>query len=121
MSDNAKVSFITTGTMLGLGFIAMIIVGVAWEGIGWQIGWTFLLDALWLGSIAAAVRHNRIIDFVFPLLVTSVYCKLGFLGSHYGFDGWGFYWFLFLLIPAFYLIAGPIDKYRRHGKRADED
>ena len=107
-----KVVWITTGTLIGLAIIAYVLVGLLWteNNIGWLFGWTFILDALWISSISTAIKHKKISDFSYPLLITSVYCKLGFLGANYGFEGWGFYWFLFITIPAFYLLANPIDK-----------
>lgn len=109
---NEKASIITSGTLMGLALIAYILVGLLWKdnNIGWKMGWTFILDAIWLGSIPVMIRHQKLTDFAYPLIIVSAYCKLGFLGDHYGFEGWGFYWFLFITIPAYYLIAASVDR-----------
>ena len=52
------------------------------------------------------VHHNwYLLPFLFPILVTAIYC---FIGIFYGL--WHPYWFLFILIPLFYIIAEGIDK-----------
>ncbi len=119
---NERYSWITSGTLLGVAIIAYIILGVTWKhnNMGWVFGWTLLLDALWISSIVPMIRHRRISDLLFPLLITSAYCKLGFLGVEYGFAGWETYWFLFLTIPAFYLIVGPIDQVIRARRNKEE-
>ena len=111
-----KESWITGGMLMGVALIAYILVGVFWKehNMGWVFGWTFFLDAIWLSTILPAIKHRRVTDFAYPFLVTSAYCKLGFLGVEYGFEGWGTYWFLFLTIPAFYMILGPIQHYFKH-------
>ena len=119
---NERYSWITSGTLMGVAIIAYIILGVTWKhnNMGWVFGWTILLDALWISSIVPMIRHKRISDLLYPLLVTSAYCKLGFLGVEYGFAGWETYWFLFLTIPAFYLIVGPIDQAMKARRNREE-
>lgn len=119
---NERYSWITSGTLMGVAIIAYIILGLTWKhnNMGWVFGWTLLLDALWISSIVPMIRHRRISDLLYPLLVTSAYCKLGFLGVEYGFAGWETYWFLFLTIPAFYLIVGPIDQAIRARRYREE-
>lgn len=104
---------ITTATLFGLALIGYILMGLLWtdKNMGWSMGWILFLLPIIVSSIPHAVRHRRICNFAYPILVVAAYCTLGFLGMYFGFEGWSFYWFLFLTIPAFYLIFGPIDKY----------
>ena len=119
---NERYSWITSGSLLGVAIIVYIVLGLTWKhnNMGWVFGWTLLLDALWISSIVPMIRHRRISDLLYPLLVTSAYCKLGFLGVEYGFAGWETYWFLFLTIPAFYLIVSPIDQAIRARRNREE-
>lgn len=108
-----KVSELVGSILLGVGVIAFILTGIFWthNNMGWKFGWTFILDAFWISSLVPCIMKKRINQFLAPIFVVSLYCKLGFLGSEYGFSGWGIFWVLFILVPAFYLIADPIDKY----------
>ena len=117
--ENVLFAIFSSGTMVLLGVIAYIIAGFLWkEGdLGWTMCWTFILDGLWIASIAECIHRRRFCHFIYPLFVTSLYCKLGFLGAHYGFEGWGFYWWLFITIPVFYIIFGKIDSAIHHDKK----
>ena len=66
------------------------------------------------GVVNCIVTH-----FAYPILVVVAYCVLGFLGMHYGFEGWGFYWFLFITIPPYYIIFGTIDRFIKRDKIID--
>lgn len=109
----SKKFIITTSTLFGLALISYILMGILWtdQAMGWKMGWILLLIPMVIGSIFSCVRHKRFCDFAYPILVVAAYCTLGFLGMYFKFEGWGFYWFLFLTVPAFYLIFGPIDRY----------
>lgn len=107
-----------------LTLVGYILMGLLWKDnyIGWKMGWILFLLVPIAGSVALAIRKRRITHFAYPILVVAAYCTLGFLGQHFGFPGWEFYWFLFLTIPAFYLLFGPIDKYVIHRKdKIEED
>ena len=56
-------------------------------------------------------ERKRFTEFAYPVAVTAAYLTLGFLGDYLGFVGWGFYWFLFITIPAYYMVFAPIDHY----------
>ena len=106
-----------------LTIVGYILMGILWKDqyMGWKMGWILFLLVPIAGSIAHAIRKRRITHFAYPILVVAVYCTLGFLGQYFGFHGWDFYWFLFLTIPAFYLLFGPLDKYIIHKNDKDED
>ena len=112
-SKPQKVSELVGSILLGVGVIAFILTGIFWthDNMGWKFGWTFILDAFWISSLVPCIMKKRINQFLVPIFVVSLYCKLGILGSEYGFNGWGIFWVLFILVPAFYLIAAPIDKF----------
>ena len=103
--------WIPTGTLFGLAIIGYILMGIYWpdQNMGWKCGWTIFLFVISLDSLYEAIIKRRFCSFAYPVLVTGVYCMLGFTGDYFHTLGWGFYWFLFLTIPAFYLLFGPID------------
>ena len=107
------IEIIINTTFFGLCLIGYILLGIFWtdKNMGWSMGWILLLLPIIIGSIANAIRKKRITNFAYPVLVVAAYCTIGFLGNYFGYKGWETYWFLFLTIPAFYLIFGPIDKF----------
>ena len=123
--------FISTAVLMGLALIGYIVMGLLWtdKNMGWSMGWILFLIPIIVGSIYSAVRYRRFTNFAYPILIVGAYCTLGFLGGYFGFPGWTFYWFLFLTIPAFYLIFGPIDShihrydhvYHSHWIKDDDD
>ena len=123
MPKKAKRCVITSGIMFGFALIAYIIMGLIWTDgyMGWKCGWLLLLVPAVAESLIDAIIDRKITTFVYPLLVVGVYLLLGFLGDYFGFEGWGYFWFLFLTIPAFYCIAGPIDASTRRFRHQDLD
>ena len=112
-----QIFWISQGSLFGLAAIAYILLGLLWtdQTMGWKMGWILFLLPPVIFSIISAVRKRKFTEFVYPIFVTMVYLTLGFLGNYLGFEGWTVYWFLFITIPAFYLIFGPIDNYiHRH-------
>ena len=107
------VDIIVSSTIFGLALVGYILMGIFWKesNMGWSMGWVLLLIPIVVSSIFNCVRHKKFTNFAYPILVVGAYCTIGFLGNYFGFNGWGTYWFLFITIPAFYLIFGPIDKY----------
>lgn len=103
--------WISGGFLFGLAIIAYIVLGLVFrdQNIGWKSGWIVLFIPIILSSLEDAILDRKITEFAYPILVTAVYLGLGFMGGYFGFEGWSFYWFLFLTIPAFYLIGGTID------------
>ena len=92
------------------------------QNIGWRAGWIVFFAPIIISSLADAIIKKRITHFAYPILVVAIYLSMGFTGDYLGFEGWSFYWFLFLTIPAFYLIGGPIDsRIRRRRIYIDND
>ena len=121
-----KPFWIITSIVAGLCLIGYILMGMLWtdQNMGWSMGWILLLFPIVVGSILNCIKDHRCTHFAYPILVVMAYCTLGFLGRYFGFEGWGFYWFLFLTIPAFYLIFGPIDRHvlkKRYPNHDDDD
>ena len=108
-----KEFWITQGTLFGLATISYVLMGLLWtdQVMGWKMGWIVFLLPPVIWSAFNAVRRKRFTEFAYPVAVTAAYLTLGFLGDYLGFVGWGFYWFLFITIPAYYFIFGPIDAY----------
>ena len=118
-----KYEWIVWSIVGGLVLVAYILLGLLWkdQNMGWKMGWLLFLLVPIAGSVFMVIRKRRICTFAYPLAVVMAYCTLGFLGNYLSFEGWSFYWFLFLTIPAFYLIFGPIDKYILHKNDKDSD
>ena len=113
----------------GLAIVAYVLIGVFWkdQNMGWRMGWIIFLMLISFESILYAVRKRRFTHFAYPVFITGIYCLLGFLGAYLGFEGWTVYWFLFITIPAYYLIFGWVDNiiHRKvviiHGNQDDDD
>ncbi len=85
-------------------FLVFILVGI-YINNGWYYSWISLLFIPILLSLIESIKKRKVSSFLFPVLVTAIYC---FIGIFYGL--WHPYWFLFILIPLFYIIAEGIDK-----------
>lgn len=107
-------SWIGSSIIFGLALIAYILLGIFWkdQAMGWRMGWTTFLIAIVLTSLLTAIEDKRFCHFAYPILVVAAYVILGFVGDYTeAFAGWATFWFLFITIPAFYFIFGPIDAY----------
>ena len=113
-----KEFWITQGTLFGVAAIAYILMGLLWtdQTMGWKMGWIVFLLPPVIWSVYKAIQKRRFCEFVYPVAVTAAYLTLGFLGDYLGFVGWGFYWFLFITIPAYYMVFGPIDHNLHRGE-----
>ena len=126
-----KEFWITQGSLFGLATLAYILMGLFWtdQYMGWKMGWIVFLLPPVIWSLYHAIVRKRFTDFAYPVAVTAAYLTLGFLGDYLGFVGWGFYWFLFITIPVYYMIFGPIDHnlhrneivIETHGRDDDDD
>ncbi len=87
--------------------ISYILLGSFLEG-GWALYWPLFFFAPLFSSLYAAIKKRSFCSFLYPLLLTGVYC---FLGS--ALSLWHPYWFLFLTIPLYYIIFSPLDEYIR--------
>ena len=117
------VDIVVSSALFGLALVGYIIMGIFWKekSMGWSMGWILFLIPIVVSSVFNAVRHKKITNFAYPILVVAAYCTIGFLGNYFGYNGWGTYWFLFITIPVFYLIFGPIDKYVHRNDPVDDD
>ncbi len=82
----------------------------------WEVSWVVWVLMPAVMSIFEAIVKKQITKFVYPCLVTAVFCFLGMQ-----FDLWHPYWFLFVTIPFFYIIGDVFDKYVFKTKPLDED
>lgn len=82
----------------------------------WEISWVLwpLMPAVM--SIFEAIIKKRLTKFVYPLLIVAVYCFIGMK-----FNLWHPFWFLFITIPPYYIIADMIDKYVFKTKPLNDD
>ena len=108
-----KEFWFSQGALFGLATIAYVLMGLLWtdQTMGWRMGWIVFLLPPVIWSAFKAIQRRRFTEFAYPVAVTAAYLTLGFLGDYLGFVGWGFYWFLFITIPAYYMVFAPIDHY----------
>jgi uncharacterized membrane protein len=86
---------------------------------GWRCYWVLFLLIAIATSLVKAIQERRIYKFLYPVLVVAVYCVLGMTFNDvsynlFGKEMHGFWhpmWILFLTIPLFYAVTGPIDSY----------
>lgn len=107
-SHHYKVARALTGSVTGLlAVIAYLLCGflIPNHYVGWGICWLVFFLVPLASSLVEALYHHKICNFAFPVLVTGVYVLLGML---YGW--WHPEWVMFLAIPVYYSIFGPLDK-----------
>lgn len=99
--------------------IVYVTLGFLVPEYGWSCYWVLFLLIPVVTSLVEAIQQRRICKFLYPMLVAGVYCFLGlrFNDLRYNLFGhemkgfWHPMWILFLTIPLFYAVAGPIDSY----------
>ena len=117
------ITAIIKGVLMLCALIAYLLVGFFWKegNLGWAWGWVFFLVAVVIGSIFDAIKEKKMCKFVYPVLIVAIYVTLGMFGQHFGFNGWHPFWFLFITIPIYYVIAGPVDKAIHRNDTVDKD
>ena len=120
--ENTLASVISSSLFL-LSIVGYIICGLLWthHSMGWACGWTLILFGISLSSLVIAIYKRKTSHFAYPVFITGVYCLLGFLGAEFEFNGFGFYWFLFITIPVYYVIAHYVDHLLGTDDKDDED
>lgn len=102
----------SSGFLLAL--IAFLLMGFFWKGptgnLGWAVGWTAFLLPIIIVSLLTAFEKGRVAIFSYPIFIVFVYCGMGIIGGAYGLNLWHPYWFLFITIPIFYMVAGALDR-----------
>lgn len=93
-----------------LGIITYVVLGFVLNN-GWALYWPVILIALSLASILSVIEEKKFCSFLFPVLVTGIYCLIGMI-----FSFWHPLWVIFLFIPIYYAVFEPIDKYLKHRK-----
>lgn len=102
----------------GLVFIAILTAYFLWSFIGdaWNISWTLWVLMPALMSIIEAIELKQISKFLYPVFISAVYCFIGMQ-----FDLWHPFWFLFITIPVFYVIANLFDVYVFKTKKEEKE
>ena len=78
---------------------------------GWQCWWVVFLLLPFTGQMFDMIRHKRVASF--PIVFV---CLMAYFPLSYYFNLWHPLWVIFLAIPLFYTIAGPIDQVRKQKK-----
>ena len=79
---------------------------------GWSHYWILFLLIPLVPTFIEAIKRKRFCVFAYPVLATMVFLGLGmFMGL------WHPMWILFLTIPYYYIIFGPIDQKIHHKRK----
>lgn len=103
--------YVLTSILSALLLATYLVLGFVLKN-GFVRFWPILLWIPAIYSIPDAIEKKRFCDFLIPLPITAVYC---FLGMNYGL--WHPYWFLFLLIPVYYFVFDPVDKWMHRNEK----
>lgn len=97
---------ITSGSITFLAIIGYILFGCLYPdtGFAWSTGWLMFLLIPISASFVSALKERSFCAFAFPVLVTG-----GYLLGGLAFGVWHPTWVLFLFIPLYYIVFGPID------------
>ena len=104
----AKTFDIVDGIITGALFLIATIVYIAvscYHPEQWGKLWIVYLVPMVLSSILTCFKKRRITPFLYPVAATVVYLICGLY-----FNFWHPSWLVFVTIPVFYTIFGPIDK-----------
>ena len=84
----------------------------------WSRLWIVYFVPIIITSIVSSLKHRRFCEFCYPVLATLVFFILGFY-----FDMFHPGWIVFITIPVFYSVFGPIDKAiaEKRGEKVDID
>ena len=74
------------------------------NGEGWRNYWILFFLIPIIPSLIVAIRKRRFCAFAFPVLIVMIYLGLGMVSNL-----WHPTWVMFLFIPVYYSIFGPID------------
>lgn len=115
LTPNQKiVKAIVHGVFAFLGILSFLLVGFLWQGnqgyLGWKCGWTFLLFGEFLASISDAILKKKATSLNVVFLCVALYCLICFILLDQGMNWFHPLWVIFLFIPAYYGIAGPVEK-----------
>lgn len=115
LTPNQKIAkAIVHGVFAFLGILSFLLVGFLWQGnqgyLGWKCGWTFLLFGEFLASISDAILKKKATSLNVVFLCVALYCFICFILLDQGMNWFHPLWVIFLFIPAYYGIAGPIEK-----------
>ena len=115
LTPNQKiVKAIVHGVFDFLGILSFLLVGFLWQGnqgyLGWKCGWTFLLFGESLASISDAILKKNATSLNVVFLCVGLYCLICFILLDQGMNWFHPLWVIFLFIPAYYGIAGSIEK-----------
>ena len=82
----------------------------------WYLSWILWVAMPVEMSLFEAIFKKQVSKFLYPVLIVFIYCLLGMQ-----FALWHPFWFLFVTIPLFYIIANNIDRYVLKTKAVDDD
>ena len=108
---------IATSALFIVAVIVYFLVS-AFNNEQWSKLWVIFLLPVVISSVISCIKKRRLAPFAFPVLAAFIFLAIGMY-----FELWHPTWIVFLSVPLFYLIAGPIDKAvaDKRGERIDPD
>jgi len=98
-----KVETVVSSSLPLFVVIAYILLGFL-VPLGWRNYWVLFFLIPIVPSLFEAIRRRKFCAFAYPVLIVMIYLTIGmFIGM------WHPTWVLFLTIPVYYTIFGPID------------
>ena len=84
----------------------------------WSRLWILYFVPLIVISVVGCIKHRKFAEFNYPILATLAFFILGFY-----LDMWHPGWLVFVSIPVFYSVFGPIDKAKaqKRGEEIEDD
>ena len=106
---------ISTGALFLIATVVYLWVSFE-HGSQWGKLWIIFLAPPVISSVMNAIKNRRFCQFAYPVAATLLYLGLGlYLGM------WHPTWIIFITIPVFYTVFGPIDKYIANKRGEDID
>jgi len=94
---------VSSVTLLGV-VIAYLLLGFLTKD-GWSHYWVLFFLITITPSIFPAIYYRKFSVFAYPMLIIMLYLTLGVFA-----DWWHPGWVLFITIPVYYMVFGPVDR-----------
>ena len=109
------------GIVSGVGYVLVTIIYFlvsSFNSDQWSKLWVIYFVPLIIGSLISCIKKRRFTPFLYPILATFTFLTIGLYTGV-----WHPTWIVFMTIPLFYGIFGPIDKAiaEKRGEKIDPD
>jgi transcriptional regulator with XRE-family HTH domain len=106
-----SIQAIASSVTVLLSVIAYLLLGFLLPNayLGWGCSWIVFFLIPLVPTFVEALHKRSFTTFAYPVLVTAVYLLLGMVWGY-----WHPWWVIFISIPLYYTVFGPIDKVIRN-------